>query len=132
MGDIDLKVISAAENSSKIQKTRFWKEKSVENVVTREGLPFNWSMISFHIFGCSKNRYIHCKRVFTCWVSLLCYRFTLGPTTQATLVIMKGKEVSRTHNKRVWILFSISFLSLSEPILIRCGNLHWVDFRISI
>ncbi len=34
MGDIDLKVISAAdENSNKFQKTRFWKEKSVEDVV---------------------------------------------------------------------------------------------------
>ncbi len=30
MGDIDFKVISAAENSNKFQKTRFWKEKSVE------------------------------------------------------------------------------------------------------
>jgi hypothetical protein len=27
-------VISAAENSNKFQKTRFWKEKSVEVVVT--------------------------------------------------------------------------------------------------
>jgi hypothetical protein len=34
MGDIDLKVISASENSNKFQKTSFWKEKSVENVVT--------------------------------------------------------------------------------------------------
>jgi hypothetical protein len=34
VGDIDFKVISAAENSNKFQKTRFWKEKSVENVVT--------------------------------------------------------------------------------------------------
>jgi len=34
VGDIDLKVISAAENSNKFQKTRFWKEKSVEDVVT--------------------------------------------------------------------------------------------------
>jgi hypothetical protein len=33
VGDIDLKVISATENSNKFQKTRFWKEKSVENVV---------------------------------------------------------------------------------------------------
>ncbi len=50
MGDIDFKVISATENSNKFQKTRFWKEKSVENVVTLEGLPFNSSMISFHIW----------------------------------------------------------------------------------
>ncbi len=34
MGDIDFKVISAAENLNKFQKTRFWKEKSVEDVVT--------------------------------------------------------------------------------------------------
>ncbi len=27
-------MISATENSNKFQKTRFWKEKSVENVVT--------------------------------------------------------------------------------------------------
>jgi len=34
VGDSDLKVISAAENSNKFQKPRFWKEKSVEDVVT--------------------------------------------------------------------------------------------------
>ncbi len=34
MGDIDFQVISAAENSKKFPKTRFWKEKSVEDVVT--------------------------------------------------------------------------------------------------
>ncbi len=33
--DIDFKVISAAENSNKFPNTRFWKEKSVEDVVTR-------------------------------------------------------------------------------------------------
>ncbi len=34
VGDIDFKVISATENSYKFQKTRFWREKSVEDVVT--------------------------------------------------------------------------------------------------
>ncbi len=34
MGDIDFEMISAAENSNKSQKTRFWKEKSLEDVVT--------------------------------------------------------------------------------------------------
>ncbi len=34
MGDIDFKVIFAPENSNKFQKTRFWKEKSVEDEVT--------------------------------------------------------------------------------------------------
>jgi hypothetical protein len=32
VGDIDFLVISATENSNKFPKTRFWKEKSVENV----------------------------------------------------------------------------------------------------
>jgi len=49
MRDIDFEVISEKENSNKFQKTRFWKEKSVEDIVTLEGLPFNSSMISFHI-----------------------------------------------------------------------------------
>jgi hypothetical protein len=34
VGAIDFKVISASENSNKFQKTRFWKENSVEDVVT--------------------------------------------------------------------------------------------------
>ncbi len=33
VGDIDFKVICATENSNKFQKTRFWKEKSVEDVL---------------------------------------------------------------------------------------------------
>jgi hypothetical protein len=41
VGDIIFKVIFAAENSNKFQKTMFWKEKSVENAVTLEGLSFN-------------------------------------------------------------------------------------------
>jgi hypothetical protein len=42
------------------------------------------------IFGCSKNRYIHCKTMFTCWVSLFCNGFTLGPTSQTTLVTLNN------------------------------------------
>ncbi len=46
MGDIDFEVIFATEIFSyKFRKTRFWKEKSVENVVIiLEGLSFNSSM----------------------------------------------------------------------------------------
>jgi cell division protein FtsB len=55
VGDIDFKVIFATENSNKFQKTRFWKEKSVENMVTLEGLLFNSSMISFHIWMFKKS-----------------------------------------------------------------------------
>jgi hypothetical protein len=60
VGDIDFLSDFVAENSNKFQKTRFWKEKSIEDVVTLEGLPFNSSMTSFHIF------HIHCKIMFTC------------------------------------------------------------------
>jgi hypothetical protein len=35
VGDIDFKVIFTAENSNRFQKSRFWKDKSVEDVVTR-------------------------------------------------------------------------------------------------
>jgi hypothetical protein len=34
VGDIDFKVIFAIENSNKFQRTRCWKDKSVEDVVT--------------------------------------------------------------------------------------------------
>jgi len=34
VGDIDFKMIFATENSNKFQKIRFWKEKSVEYVLT--------------------------------------------------------------------------------------------------
>ncbi len=45
----------AAENSNKFQKTRFCKEKSVENMVKLEGLPFNSSMISLDIWRFKKS-----------------------------------------------------------------------------
>jgi len=38
------------------------------------------------IFGCPKNWHIHCKTMFTCWVSLFCNGFILGPSAQATLL----------------------------------------------
>jgi len=34
VGDTDFQAIFAAENSNKFQKPRFWKEKSVEDMVT--------------------------------------------------------------------------------------------------
>jgi hypothetical protein len=43
VGDIDLKMISIAENSNKFTNTRFWKENSIEDVVTLECLAFNSS-----------------------------------------------------------------------------------------
>jgi hypothetical protein len=55
VGDFDFKVIFATKDSNKFQKTRFWKEKSVENMVTLEGLPFDARMISFHIWLLKKS-----------------------------------------------------------------------------
>jgi hypothetical protein len=65
VGDIDFKVIAATENSNKFQITRFWKEKSVENVVNtgRLAIQFKHDFLSYLA---SKNRYIHCKTMFTC------------------------------------------------------------------
>ncbi len=33
LGNIDFKAIFAPENSNKFQKSKFWKEKSIEDVV---------------------------------------------------------------------------------------------------
>jgi hypothetical protein len=46
------------------------------------------------IFCCSKKQYIHCKTMFTCWVSLFCNRFTFGPRAQATLVLYDRTPLS--------------------------------------
>jgi hypothetical protein len=45
VGDIKFEVISAAENSNKFQIG-----KKVEDMITHGDLPFNSSMISFHIW----------------------------------------------------------------------------------
>jgi hypothetical protein len=58
VGDIHLKVISTTENLNKFQKTRFWKEKSVEDVVslgpTAQGILVytkekNWLVLYGHV-----------------------------------------------------------------------------------
>ncbi len=52
---LSFKVISAAGNSNKFQKTKFWKEKSIEDMVT------------------------------------------LGPTAEATLVILNSQKLFHLH-----------------------------------
>jgi hypothetical protein len=47
VGDIEFLIIFVTKKSNKLQKKRFWKEKSVQDAVTLAGLPFNSSMISF-------------------------------------------------------------------------------------
>jgi hypothetical protein len=44
---MNFSMIFVTENSNNFFKSSFWKEKSNENVVTLEGLPFSSSMISF-------------------------------------------------------------------------------------
>jgi len=41
--NIGFEMIFTTENSNKFQKIRFWKETSVERVITLECLPFNSS-----------------------------------------------------------------------------------------
>jgi len=93
MWEILILTRSAIENSNKFQKTRFWKDKSIENVVTLEGLPFNSSMISFHFWMFKK--LIHTLQNNVHMLSFLfCNGFTLGPTTHATLVTIKIIKVA--------------------------------------
>jgi hypothetical protein len=70
-------VISTTENSNKVSKTRFLKEKSVEDMVTLEGLPFNSSMISFHIWLFKKSIHTLQNNVYML-SSPNCNWFTLG------------------------------------------------------
>jgi hypothetical protein len=49
VGDVDLNLIFIAENSNKFQKYRFWKEKSVEDEVTLDCLPFNSSRRNYDV-----------------------------------------------------------------------------------
>jgi hypothetical protein len=44
----------------KLQKTRLWKEKSVENMITLGGLSIN-SRLIFFIFKSSKIEFVPCK-----------------------------------------------------------------------
>jgi len=48
-GILIFKMISGLVNSNKFQKTTVWNEKSVDNVVTFEGLPFNSKLGFIHL-----------------------------------------------------------------------------------
>ncbi len=95
MGDTDLKVISATENSIKCQKTKFWKEKSVEKRgnTWRLTIQFKHDFLSY--LAVQKIDTYICKTMFTCWVALFCNGFTLGPMAQATLVYTWETKISK-------------------------------------
>ncbi len=66
VGDIDFKVIFAAENSIKFPKNQVLEgKKSVENVVTLEGLPIQFKHDFLSYLAVKKNLYINCKTMFT-------------------------------------------------------------------
>jgi hypothetical protein len=68
-------------SSNKFQIFRFWKEKSVENMMTLEGFkPFNLSMISFHIQLFKKSIHTLQNNVHMLSFPILQWVFTLGPT----------------------------------------------------
>jgi len=67
-------------------------ERSVENMVTLSGLPFNSTTTSFHILLFENWIYTLQNNVI-CWVSLFCNRFRLGPMAQATLVQVKEDNI---------------------------------------
>jgi hypothetical protein len=54
------------ENSNKFQETRFWKEKSVENVITLGRLIIQFKHDFLSYLAGEKIDTIHCKTMFTC------------------------------------------------------------------
>jgi len=79
-------VISATENSNEFQKTRFWKEKSVENVVTLEGFTIQFKHDLLLYLAIQKiDTYIakQCSHVEFPYFVMGSH---FGPTTRATLV----------------------------------------------
>jgi hypothetical protein len=79
----------------------FWKEKSVENVVTLECSPqFNGSMISFHIWVFKKGINTLQNNVSHVEFPYFVMGSQLGPMAEATLVFLEDQ----TQNQ---ILYSI-------------------------
>jgi hypothetical protein len=78
-------MISAAENSNKFQKTRFWKERAVENAVTLEVFTIQFKHDFLSNLAVQKSGTYIAKQ---CCLSLFCNGFTLGPMAEDTLVNM--------------------------------------------
>jgi hypothetical protein len=58
VGDIDFQTISASESSNKFQKTRFWKEKSVEDMITNGTDHTSHGGVNHHSALCREVSYI--------------------------------------------------------------------------
>ncbi len=80
---------SVTEKSDKFQKIRYWKEKSVEDVVRLEGLPFNSSMISFHIWLFKKSIHRLQNNVHMLSFLILQWVHTWANSTRHTSLSMK-------------------------------------------
>ncbi len=55
-----IEVIFPLNFQIKLQKTRLWKEKTVQNMITLAGLPIN-SRLIFFIFNSSEIEFVPCK-----------------------------------------------------------------------
>jgi hypothetical protein len=95
------------------KKTRFWKEKRVEDVVTLEGLPFNSSMISFHIWLLKKsihtlqNNFHKLSFPILEWVHT--WANCTGHTAQATLMDMKRQISMCLFISMLFIIIKMQF-----------------------
>ncbi len=99
-------MISAVENSNKFQKTRFWKEKSVENLVTlqpRLTIQFKHDFLSYLAVQ-NMDTYI-AKQYSHVEFPYFCNGFTLGPTAQATPVKLIFSAIKiNTNNINIYVV----------------------------
>ncbi len=103
-------------------------------------IQFKHDFISY--LAVQKIWYIHCKTMFTCWVSLFCRGFTLGPMTQATLWLLRNKHEMKKikKNKKIFLatyinhVYSIKVLECHFQILVVSNvvQMHRVCEKISI
>ncbi len=85
--DIEFEVmIFVNENSNKLQKTRFWKEKLVCGTRSHLKVYHPIQLWFPFIFNSSKIDYVPWKTISYVEFFLFCHGFTLGPKAQTTLV----------------------------------------------
>ncbi len=82
---MEFSVIFVTKTSNKSLKSRFWKEKPVENVFTLEGLSFNSSMILFHTWLFKNGIYL-ANNVIGWFTYILTWVHTWGNDTGHTTV----------------------------------------------
>jgi hypothetical protein len=100
VGEIDFKAISAPESSNKFQKTRFWKEKSVEDMVTLRPMA---------------------------QATLVGFEFPLQPHSRSLLGVMRSLNRSKVLGKALGRVHSQKNGPTSSPHFRKCP--HLVAFK---